>query len=236
MSVKSGKRRPLTRPRQTRRSFEGPRPDDPRVVRTRTAAVDAARALFLRQGYGRTTMEEIAARAGLTKRTLYNNYPDKEALFREVVGEVIAYSEGFARVLREEFAAGVTGANLRARLVDLGLRLSGSVIRPEVIALRRLLIGEAQEFPELGRQYFDRVPHQVMGALAAAFERLAEAGLLRVPDAQRAAGQFAYLVMGEPLDRAMLVGTIPTEDHITACVREGVETFLWRYGKRRGRR
>ena len=83
-----------------------PRPDDPRVVRTQAAVVAAARTLFLRQGYAGTTMAEIAALAGLTKRTVYNNYADKDALFTQIVGEVMAYAETFARGLREELGAG----------------------------------------------------------------------------------------------------------------------------------
>src|SRR5678815_821106 len=89
--------------RQARSRSAGPRANDPRVVRSRAAVVDAARTLFLRKGYAGTTMEEIAAQAGLTKRTVYNNYGDKEALFREVVADVLAYAEAFARGLHEEF-------------------------------------------------------------------------------------------------------------------------------------
>ena len=111
-------RRPATAARTAR--FAGPRADDPRVVRSRAAVVDAARALFLRKGYAGTTMEEIAALAGLTKRTVYNNYADKDALFTQIVADVIAYAEAFARGLHEEFTAGITAANLRATLDDLG--------------------------------------------------------------------------------------------------------------------
>src|SRR5690349_4791847 len=88
------------------------RADDPRVMRTRAAVVEAARELFLRKGYASTTMEEIAAAAGLTKRTLYNNYPDKETLFRQIVTETLAFAETFARGLREEFTVPVTAKNL----------------------------------------------------------------------------------------------------------------------------
>jgi TetR/AcrR family transcriptional repressor of mexJK operon len=175
-------------------------------------------------------MEEIAAQAGLTKRTVYNNYGDKEALFTEVVTEVLAYAEAFARALHDEFTAGVTAANLRATLDDLGRRLALGIVRAEVIALRRLLIREARAFPALGAQYFDRAPGQVIEALAAGFEHLGRRGLLRVKDPRRAAAQFAYLVAGEPLDRAMLVGTIPPKEHVIDCAREGLETFLARYG------
>jgi len=211
------------------RERTGPRADDPRVVRTRSAVVDAARALFLRDGYSRTTMDEIAALAGVTKRTLYNNYADKEALFREIVLDFIAFAEEFARGLQEELG-GIANAKLRSTLEELGVRLALAITRRDVIALRRLLISEAREFPLLARKYFDRVPAQVLGALASAFERLDDAGRLRVPDARVAASQFAYLVVGEPLDRAMLVGTLPARKHVIACARTGVETFLARYG------
>ncbi|MEP7346803.1 MAG: TetR/AcrR family transcriptional regulator C-terminal domain-containing protein, partial [Gemmatimonadaceae bacterium] len=104
---------------------------------------------------------------------------------------------------------------------------------PEVIALRRLLIGEARSFPALAREYFDRAPGQVIEALASGFEHLGDVGLLHVADARCAAAQFAYLVAGEPLDRAMLVGTTPSKEQAIDCSREGVETFLARYGSAR---
>lgn len=221
-------------PRRGGRPAAAPRPDDPRVVRSRAAVVDAARTLFLRQGYAGTTMEEIAALAGLTKRTLYNNYADKGALFTQIVADVIAYAEAFARGLHQEFTVGITARNRRAALHDLGRRLALGIVRPEVIALRRLLIGEARGFPTLAREYFDRAPGQVIEALTLGFEHLGRVGLLRVTDPRRAATQFAYLVAGEPLDRAMLVGTIPPPDQVLAGAWEGVETFLARYGTGRG--
>ncbi len=215
--------------RQKARRGAGPRADDPRVVRTRAAVVDAARMLFLSRGYAGTTMEEIAAAAGLTKRTVYNNYADKDALFVQIVEETMAYAETFARNLRQEFAEGATAANLPETLDDLGRRLALAIMRPEVIALRRLLIGEAREFPALAAQYFKRAPGQVLDALTSEFGRMSRAGLLDVTNARIAAEQFAYLIVGEALDRAMLVGTIPSRAHVVAHAREGVRTFLARY-------
>ena len=107
-------------------------------------------------------MADIAALAGLTKRTVYNLHGDKGALFRDIVVGVIAYADAFARGLPEQFAAGITSANLPGTLDDLGQRLALAIVRPEVIALRRLLIGEAREFPALARRYFNRAPGQVL--------------------------------------------------------------------------
>ncbi len=206
-----------------------PRTSDPRVVRSRAAIVEAARTLFLQQGYAGTTMEEIAAAAGLTKRTVYNNYADKEALFTGIVVDVMAFADRFVQERREEFAAELTARTLPPFLRNLGVRLALGILRPQVVALRRLLIGEARAFPALARQYYDRAPRQVIAALADGFTHLEGRGLLRTPDPQRAAAQFAYLVAGEHLDRAVLVGTLPPNEVITTAAREGVETFLARY-------
>lgn len=215
-----------------RRAKRG-READPRVVRSRAAVIDAARTLFMEQGYAGTTMEDIAHRAGLTKRTLYNNYADKEALFRLIVSDVITVAEAFARELRAELATGITTANLRDKLHDVAARMAARIVRMQVISLRRLLVGESRLFPELAQEYFDRAPGQVLGVLAESFERLMRAGILRAAtslDAPRVAAQFAYLVVGETLDRAVLTGIVPSEDEARACAHDGVETFLARNG------
>lgn len=151
-----------------------------------------------------------------------------------MVTDLIAYAERFAHGLAAEFEE-VTARDLPAALHDLGRRLALAILRPEVIALRRLLIAEARSFPELAQEYFDAAPGRVLVALTSGFEQLGGAGLVPAADARRAAEQFAYLVAGAPLDRAMLLGTIPAEEHVIACARDGVETFLARYGTEPGK-
>lgn len=218
---------------QAGKSSTTPRSSDPRVLRSRAAAVNAAQLLFMQKGFVGTTMDEIAELAGLTKRTLYNNYADKSALFVEIVTNITSLAEEFAGDLRRGFVAEVTATNLQRELHGVGQRLARAILRPEVIALRRLLIGESRDFPTLAAGYFDRAPGQVIAALAHGFERMTNAGLLKMKNPQRAAGQFAYLVVGEMLDRAILLGTVPRKAEITTCAREGVETFLARYEARR---
>lgn len=219
MSITNGNRGPGT---------AGPRIDDPRVIRTRAAVAAAARGLFLRHGYGGTTMEEIAAEAGVTKRTLYNNYADKRALFLEIVARVTAYADDFVTALRGELDR-IDSANLHRALDELGCRLARGIVRDEVVAIRRLLIGEARDFPDLAADYFGRAPARVIDAMASGFRRLHRKRLLNVPDARRAAAQFAYLVAGELLDRAVMTGTVPPDREIAGAAREGVTTFLARY-------
>jgi TetR/AcrR family transcriptional repressor of mexJK operon len=201
------------------------------VRRTRAAVLAAARTLFLRHGYGGTTMEEIAAEAGLTKRTLYNNYGNKDTLFHHMVDDTVAYAESFARGLHEEFAVGITKTNVGARLEALAVRLALAIIRPEVVALRRMLIGESRDFRAIGREYFDRAPGQVLRTLAEGFATLTRRGILRARDVQSAAAQFAYLVAGEHLDHALMTNDLPAQGVIEATARQGVATFLARYAR-----
>lgn len=205
-----------------------PRADDPRVVRTRAAVLGAARRVFLRKGFAGTTMDDIAADAGLTKRTLYNNYTDKDTLFREMVDETVVFAESFARGLHDEWPP-ITKANLGTRLEALGVRLAAGIIRSEVVALRRMLIGASRDFPAIGREYFDRAPGQVLHALAGGFATLTRRRILRARDAKAAAAQFAYLVAGEHLDHALMTGHVPSRAVIEKTARAGVTTFLARY-------
>ena len=208
----------------------GRRAKDPRIVRSQAASLEAARSLFLSKGFAGTTMEEIAGAAGLTKRTLYNNYPDKNALFSRSMNEILAFAGRFAADLHDELAAVTTHEKVGRTLEGLGHRLALGIMRTEVIGLRRLLVAEGREFPRLGAEYFDAVPGRVLATLDAGFQQWKQAGLLRVTDTSRAAAQFAYLVVGEPLDRAMLSGKLPARGQVVACARDGVKTFLARYG------
>jgi TetR/AcrR family transcriptional repressor of mexJK operon len=185
--------------------------------------------LFLRNGYGATTMDEIAGEAGLTKRTLYNNYANKAALFTEAVTEAIAMAEGFARALDDDYFAQVA-ADPTTTLHHLAERLATAILRPRVIALRRLLVSEAGAFPHLPGKYFDRAPGAVLGALTRGFQGMKKQGVLNIPDARLAAEHFAYLAVGALLDEAILVGKVPPLKEALSRAEAGVRAFLVAYG------
>jgi TetR/AcrR family transcriptional repressor of mexJK operon len=203
---------------------------DPRVVRSRAAVLDAATTLFLRDGYSATTMDDIAETAGVSKRTVYNNFTDKEALFREVVMAAIGIAEEFASRAAAELA---DPDDLPKALFDLGHRLAVATIDPRVVRLRRLVIGEARRFPDLAAEYYRLAPGRVMSTMAAAFEALARRGHLHVADPRRAAEQFAFLVLGAALDRAMFDGRdkAPDTDSLRQAASDGVRTFLAAHGR-----
>ncbi len=205
------------------------RAPDPRVVRSRAAVVEAATALFLERGYVDTSIDDVAARARVSKKTVYNNFVDKERLFTEVVLGVTATAERFADDLIASLdeAPDVTGA-----LHDLARRHLAAVTRPHVVRLRRLASAESGRFPVLAREYHRRAPDRVVSALAAAFAALGRRGQLRVPEPRRAAEHFAFLVVGPTLDHVMFEGegAVPDGPELEARARAGVEVFLAAYG------
>ncbi len=196
------------------------------MTRSRRAILEAATALFLEQGYVATTMDDIAARAGVSKRTVYNHVPDKDALFREVVLTATALADTFVAEAADLLDA---PDDLDATLVEVARRLAVIATGPSVIRLRRLIIGEAHRVPDLADDYFERAPGKVLEMLAAAFAELAARGRLRAPDPERAAEQYAYLVVGASLDRALFSGDprhAPDPAAIAATATAGVTTFL----------
>ncbi|MGY1692747.1 TetR/AcrR family transcriptional regulator [Geodermatophilus sp. SYSU D01105] len=202
---------------------------DPRAVRSRSAVLAAATALFLERGYVETSIDDVAVRAGVAKKTVYNHFVDKERLFTEVVLGTTATAETFAdelvRALDE--VADVEGA-----LHELARRHLASVTRPQVVRLRRLASAESRRFPELAREYHQRAPDRVISALAAAFADLGRRGRLRVADPRLAAEHFAFLVVGPTLDRVMFEGegAVPDGAELDRRARAGVEVFLAAHG------
>jgi TetR/AcrR family transcriptional regulator, mexJK operon transcriptional repressor len=203
----------------------------PRSARKRTAILDAATTVFLRKGYLGTSMDEVAALAAVSKQTVYKHFADKERLFAEIVTGTV--DEASDRVHDEVADLPDTG-DLEADLRDLARRQLAMVMQPRLLALRRLVIGEAGRFPELGRLFYERGPGRTVEALAGAFEHLAARGLLEADDPRRAAQHFNWLVMSAPINQAMLLGDDgrATPADLDRYADDGVRAFLAAYGRR----
>ncbi|MFL6099325.1 MAG: TetR/AcrR family transcriptional regulator C-terminal domain-containing protein [Actinomycetales bacterium] len=202
-----------------------------RSASKRRAIVEAATEAFLRSGYRGTSMDEIAAAAGVSKQTVYKHFADKERLFAEIVRARVdeastPVSEG-VRGLRDS-------GSLEADLRELARRQLDLVMQPRILQLRRLVISEAARFPELGRTFYEQGVERAVAALASTFEALAARGLLVVPDSKVAATHFNWLIMSGPMNRAMLLGldVAPPAKELDRWADEGVRTFLAAYGAR----
>ena len=200
-------------------------PAGTRSERKQAAIIGAAAEVFLSTGYAGASMDEIASRSGVSKQTIYKHFTSKEALFIAVMGQMmgeadIAVHLGLPKVEDR--------AQLEAYLLDYAIRQLTIVLTPGLMQLRRLVIAEAQRFPELAKQLYARGPARALEAMGAAFAQLAEKRLLQFSDARMAASQFNWLVMADPVNRVMLLGdaALPGQAEIRHHAEAAVATFL----------
>jgi AcrR family transcriptional regulator len=201
---------------------------EPRSARKRKAILDAATTAFLRSGYLGTSMDEIAAIAAVSKQTVYKHFADKERLFSEIV--VSTVNEAGEPTVDEVVNLRDSG-DVEADLRDLARRLLARVMQPRLLQLRRVVIGEAGRFPELGRTFYELGPGRTVDALATAFESLAERGVLELDDPRLAAAHFNWLIMSIPLNQAMLFGQDEPPADLDRYADSGVRVFLAAYGR-----
>jgi TetR/AcrR family transcriptional regulator, mexJK operon transcriptional repressor len=205
--------------------------DERRSARKRRAILEAAATVFLRNGYLGTSMDEIAALAGVSKQTVYKHFADKERLFSEIVSATV---DEIADPNYDEVLNLRDTGDVERDLRDFARRQLRAVMEPRLLQLRRLVIGEAGRFPQLGRLFYERGPGRTIDALATMFERLASRGALDLDDPRIAAAHFNWLVMSIPLNQAMLLGEDEpaTPAQLRRYADAGARAFLAAYRKR----
>ncbi len=212
---------------EDRSSRSGPKPST-RSERKHLAIVEAATELFLSNGYTRTSVEDIARHAKVSKQTIYMHFDDKESLLFHIVDAIMTdasdpFDHEIHRLGESDDLDGDLREHARQQL-DL-------VMQPRPLQLRRLVIAEASTFPQLGQTFYDNGPGLTIRHLAAAFARLHERGHLQIVDPLRAASDFNWLVMSEPVNRAMLLGhdDPPHDTPLDQWADGAVTTFLAAY-------
>jgi TetR/AcrR family transcriptional regulator, mexJK operon transcriptional repressor len=201
-----------------------------RSERKRKAILNAATEVFLNGGYLGTNMDEIAALAAVSKQTVYKHFASKEALFTEIVSGMTGEA---GEKVQSETSEPDNREDLTKYLQEYGYKQLSIVLTPPLMRLRRLVIGEVNRFPELGKALYEGGPRRAITALAVVFERLAARGWLEIHDPLVAASHFNWLVMAEPLNQVMMMGDVlvPTEAELRRHVAEGVRVFLAAYSK-----
>lgn len=197
-----------------------------RSARKRQDILDAAAEVFLTQTYLGATMDQVAARAGVSKQTVYKHFKDKESLFTEII---TAAGTGIDEMVRSVAEALDDVTDLHAGLTALGRQLLTGITRPEVLALRRLVIGETSRFPDLGRQYYEQGFARVLASLAACLQRLVDRRVLRPHDTTMAADQFAGLVLWIPLNHAVFTGDRLSTRDLNRYATAAATTFMAAY-------
>ena len=190
------------------------------------AIAAAALRLFVRDGYERTSVDAIAAEAGVSKRTIYNRYGDKEKLFLSVLRDTYASMMGTFRDIAEKHLGDVT--DVQRDLAAFALEVAHTMTTaPDRIALVRLIITEAPFFPPLIRA--ERGPVTMHGVITGSMARLAEEGHLAITDPGEAAEHLIALTINQINSRTMF-GVVPISDaELERLITGGVAAFVRAY-------
>ncbi|MFI9450023.1 TetR/AcrR family transcriptional regulator [Amycolatopsis sp. NPDC052450] len=189
----------------------------------RAAILDAAEILFVEEGYDAVSVDEIAAHAQVSKRTVYDHFGDKEEIFSRVLERVSDALTDAVRAAIDEELAGRSG--LRDELVNFGTRIAGQTLKSSRYARFRMLDsrrGSRPWLPESKRDLAERM-------LAERFADFAGTGRIHTTDPAVAARHFTALTIGLALED-LVRGRTDGSSELQKVVSDGVDVFLRAYG------
>lgn len=190
----------------------------------REAIVKAATASFFDVGYAASSIEQIAADAGVSKVTVYNHFGDKRALFAAAV-------EHQCELMRGHFAIeNVVGQSIRSRLQAIGEAMFAFLSRPEMVQFERRIAAETEFDPEIGQAFLAAGPWRMKAAFSAFLAHAQTLGELKVADPQLAAEQFVSMCKGMG-DLERRFGVTPSDEENSKRIEGAVEVFLRAYSR-----
>lgn len=191
-----------------------------RSSKKRDAILAAATELFTQEGYLNTNMDAVAARAGVSKATVYAHFPSKHTLFGEVLRD---YTDYYVKLPQS-----VIDLPVAEGLATIGQRFIALITRPEALATYRTVVSCVDEFPEMVDAYFAAGPKMVIAAVTDYLQRKCADGLLSIPNPGLVAVLFLHALKGESQGYALLKRDSPHTPEET--VQEVVKMILATYG------
>jgi AcrR family transcriptional regulator len=194
------------------------RPEKPNLI------IEAAGQLFLEQGYGAVSMDQIAKVAGVSKATVYAHFESKDRLFAAVIqAGCSAYAEGIVPAIMEL-------VDIRESMIRIAAGIESFLLAPKTIGIYRVIIAEGPRFPELVRAFVDSGPLPFLKLLTDFFQRANDRKMLKVPNPRLAAHQLVWLVRGPLYMRRMLnLNDMAGEPPVDEVVDGAVDVLLKAY-------
>ncbi|SDT55001.1 TetR/AcrR family transcriptional regulator [Bradyrhizobium canariense] len=193
------------------------RPDD----ETRQIIYEAARHEFSASGYAATSTEMVARRAGVSTKTLYRLIPNKAALFEGMV------SDRLDRFLSDFNLHAADHADIDDALNATLMACADLTLDKEVVALQRIVLQETGQFSDLAATFYKNGIARISAALADWLRVQMKRGLVKLDDADEAAGILLGMVASAPRRAAMFGGLpLPTHSEIEQRVRTCASLFL----------
>lgn len=191
---------------------------------TRDRILDAATELFLGQGYGTTSLDQVAAKAGVTKPTVYSHFGSKDGLLEAMIAR-----HTDSRV--DHFASRLQGdGDTESDLMHFAHAFLTTVMSDEARAWQRLCTAESDRYPALGAAFYSSGPKRVFSFLSDYLLREKRARRLQFTNAERAAEQFLGMLVGLDLLRSMLGQSRSSSTELKKRCRATVTVFLRAYG------
>ena len=203
-----------------------------RSDRKRKLLLLAATEIFLDKGYDGASMEDVATKAAVSKPTVYRFFSDKERLFAEIVRATTGEIDELVRLVVETMAEQI---DVESGLTIFARRFLSALMQPRVLRLRRLVMANAERFPDVGRSWYEQGFDRVLVTLGSSFRSLADRKLLRIEDPLLAANHFVGMLLWIPINKAMYTGdyrSTPRELEVFATA--AVRAFLAGYGPASG--
>ncbi len=203
-----------------------PRSGRPKDAAKGASILAAAQTLFHSQPYETVTMEAVAARAGVSKMTVYSHFADKETIFETVVR---AMSDGMMSAVS---GPGQAAAPLRERLNSVGVGFLRVILDPSVRMMGHTLSASLHKDQALARRFYDAGPGRTRSALAAIIAAATARGELMMDSPEWAADDLVSLWTGSLPDQLAfgLIEQTPA-DEIARRARRGTDIFLRAYGR-----
>jgi len=186
--------------------------------------LEGARKVFMRDGFEGASVDDIVREAGVSKATLYSYFPDKRLLFLEVA-KVECQAQSEMAVAQVE-----ASGDLREGLTKAATRMSRFFLSDVGMQVYRIVVGESQRFPELGREFYEAGPAHVHNILKSFLQKGVDEGKLKIDDIDLATDQFPELCKaGLHLQMAIGLRDKPTDAEIDRVVAGAVDVFLCKY-------
>lgn len=205
-------------------------PGRPKDMEKRAAILEAAKGLFVRNAFAGTSMDAVAAEAGVSKLTVYSHFGDKDNLFREVVRARLQ------DLLPEDTYDLDPDADIGQTLLKIALTHARLDCDKETVGTFRAILSDCRQGnPRYGRLLWEEGSMRTHGLMERLLRRAVDAGLLDIDDVPRAAVQFFALIKGDLMMRRMFgCDDCPHAyaAEIEATARAGVTTFLRAYAPR----
>jgi len=208
----------------SRKPVAAGRPKDPEK---RSAILAAGKRLFPQYGFEGTSMDAVAAEAGVSKLTVYSHFNDKETLFVEVVR-----AKCEEQLPPDVFLVDPKGP-IDSQLLAIARGFFGLVTSEESISLHRMLAAQSQASMRLSQLFWEAGPRRILEAFEAFLRAEVAEGQLDIADVPRAASQFFCLLKGELHARLLCGCSEPLcSNEVDAHLRATVDMFLRAYASR----